>query len=222
VRRRAFTLIELLIVVAIIAILAAIAVPNFLEAQTRAKVSRSKSDMRTIATALESYAVDNGKYSTDAGNGQTVGTQPMWRPYGNSGPADPRANFSIGFELTTPVSYVSSLAPLVDVFKLQSMWRYQDNTATSGRQYYNFFDIALREQMGAGPFTTTKNLCGLWVLFGAGPDTFVNNIPGGTDFSNANNIPNGRNYDPTNGTVSRGDIYRTQKYGDGMPETTNL
>jgi prepilin-type N-terminal cleavage/methylation domain-containing protein len=57
-RTKGFTLIELLIVVAIIAILAAIAVPNFLEAQTRAKVSRVKADQRSIATALESYAVD--------------------------------------------------------------------------------------------------------------------------------------------------------------------
>ena len=46
-------MIELLIVVAIIAILALIAVPNFLEAQVRAKVSRVKSDMRNVATALE-------------------------------------------------------------------------------------------------------------------------------------------------------------------------
>jgi len=60
--REGFTLIELLIVVAIIAILAAIAVPNFLEAQTRAKVSRLKADMRSAATGLEAYAVDNNDY----------------------------------------------------------------------------------------------------------------------------------------------------------------
>ena len=74
-----FTLIELLIVVAIIAILAAIAVPNFLEAQTRAKVSRGKADMRTIATALETYAVDYNKYPIGgwSENGLIVLTTPV-------------------------------------------------------------------------------------------------------------------------------------------------
>src|SRR6186713_1738012 len=67
----AFTLIELLIVVAIIAILAAIAVPNFLEAQTRAKVSRVRNDLRALATGIESYRVDNNSYpdGTDSATG---------------------------------------------------------------------------------------------------------------------------------------------------------
>ena len=63
----AFTLIELLIVVAIIAILAAIAVPNFLEASIRSKTSRAKADMRSIATALESYIVDYNEYPPKKG-----------------------------------------------------------------------------------------------------------------------------------------------------------
>ncbi|MGB9693004.1 MAG: type IV pilin protein, partial [Candidatus Sumerlaeaceae bacterium] len=51
-RRRAFTLIELLIVVAIISILAGIALVNFLDAQVRSKASRAKADMKTVVTAL--------------------------------------------------------------------------------------------------------------------------------------------------------------------------
>jgi prepilin-type N-terminal cleavage/methylation domain-containing protein len=54
-----FTLIEMLIVVGIIAILAAIAVPNLLEAQTRSKVARVKSDLRTVAMAIETYRQAN-------------------------------------------------------------------------------------------------------------------------------------------------------------------
>ena len=57
--KRAFTLIELLIVIAIIAILALIAIPNFLEAQTRSKVARVQADMRSLGTAIEAYIVDN-------------------------------------------------------------------------------------------------------------------------------------------------------------------
>ena len=68
IRAKAFTLIELLIVVAIIAILAAIAVPNFLEAQTRSKISRVLADQKTIATALESYYVDWNTYPIDGNN----------------------------------------------------------------------------------------------------------------------------------------------------------
>ncbi|MCG3196212.1 MAG: hypothetical protein GHCLOJNM_00684 [bacterium] len=63
--RRGFTLIELLIVIAIILILIAIALPNFLEAQLRAKVAKVEGDLRSIATAMESYFIQYRMYPPD-------------------------------------------------------------------------------------------------------------------------------------------------------------
>lgn len=80
----AFTLIELLIVVAIIGILAAIAVPNFLNAQVRAKISRVQADQNAYATAFEMYFLD----------------------FGNS-----RIENNELYRLTTPVAYIGSINP---------------------------------------------------------------------------------------------------------------
>ena len=59
---KGFTLIELLIVVAIIGIIAAIAIPNLLNAIDRGKQKRTMSDIRSVGTAVESYAVDTNIY----------------------------------------------------------------------------------------------------------------------------------------------------------------
>ncbi len=64
-KSRGFTLIELMIVIAIIAILAAILVPNFIKARAQGQLTSCKSNLKNMATALEMYSTDNvGVYPT--------------------------------------------------------------------------------------------------------------------------------------------------------------
>ncbi|MDQ6699631.1 MAG: prepilin-type N-terminal cleavage/methylation domain-containing protein [Acidobacteriota bacterium] len=79
--RRGFTLIELMITVAVIAILAAILIPNFLHARAASQTSACEATEKHIALAMEEYSVDhNGIYPTAAQLG---------RPYIAAFPADP-------------------------------------------------------------------------------------------------------------------------------------
>ncbi len=60
---RGFTLVEIMIVVAIIALLAAIAVPNFLRARKRSQATRCLEDLRILDNALDQYAIETNKTS---------------------------------------------------------------------------------------------------------------------------------------------------------------
>jgi len=67
-RRGGFTLVEIMIVVAIIALLAAIAVPGFLRARKRSQASRIINDLRLIDSAVDQYAIETNKSTGSAVN----------------------------------------------------------------------------------------------------------------------------------------------------------
>lgn len=201
--RQAFTLIELLIVVAIIAILAAIAVPNFLEAQVRSKVSRAKADMRSIATAIESYAVDNNHYPNDRYDWDPVAG--LWLP-----PGIMNWNYVLN-RITTPLAYMSSLPQ--DVFTTQNpeysrhSWYltksgYWSNRSTHPKTLDSSFFGGSREKFK-------------WLMLTPGPDLWYEFDRLETFYPGAKILPYHGDtlyYDPTNGTTSQGDLY---VYGSG-------
>lgn len=79
-RQSGFTLIEIMVVVVILSILGALIIPNVISKPEEARVARTKSDLRAIATALEFYRLDNSTYpSTDQGLAALV-TQPTGYP----------------------------------------------------------------------------------------------------------------------------------------------
>ena len=198
-----FTLIELLIVVAIIAILAAIAVPNFLEAQTRSKVSRAKADMRSVATAIEAYAVDYNHCPFDF-------DRPGYFPY------------YLSYGLTTPTAYISDVARLIDPFALaDSRFPQYDNIQRRFR--YRAFDENYIRQYGWSAFPEknapgnayARSVFGAWFIVSRGPDNWLGPMPTTWGINSAQQGDDQDDwlwqiYDPTNGTSSKGDVIRSQ------------
>lgn len=144
---KAFTLIELLIVIAIIAILALIAIPNFADARVRANYARVQADMRSLATALETYYVDHNAYPL---NGH--GNLDYPRTYSNfmnvhytPAPGTSLDQYCV-FSLTTPISYITSFP--VDPFALQRLDNITWGLENPSYYYTNFVSAARRYESG--------------------------------------------------------------------------
>lgn len=205
-KRKAFTLIELLIVVAIIAILAAIAVPNFLEAQTRSKVSRCKADMRSAVTAIEAYYVDWNRYPFDGHN------------YNSGSGAHEYGFWVLPMDISTPIAYLTT-CNLVDPFRVQEGGGFQlDNvryTNWSSTFDTDFDAIQSSPINSPAAFNSYTDIFGLWRMVANGPDKVYGpssyQAPGTTGALFSATVP----YDPSNGTVSAGDIIRSQNSTDG-------
>ncbi|HTW83427.1 MAG TPA: prepilin-type N-terminal cleavage/methylation domain-containing protein [Candidatus Sulfotelmatobacter sp.] len=100
---RGFTLIELMVVVAIIAILAGILIPNFVNARAQAQTAACESNLRSIATSLELYYTDNQVYPTaSAASVQPSLLTANGVPYLDNTPKDPAAQTATAtYSLTT-------------------------------------------------------------------------------------------------------------------------
>ncbi len=179
---RGFSLLEILIVVAIIMILASIGIINYQNALVRSKVSRVKGELRTIALALESYNSDNNEYPFNENR-----TRDIWR-------------------LTTPVAYITKcptdqFGPREDLTPAG----YVEYGYLDPSDHYYWYQRWHEPYLGpvtSDVFTPDADpkwqseWFGMWVLISYGPDNYAN---GGQ-----------LRYDPTNGTRSNGDIMRRQ------------
>jgi prepilin-type N-terminal cleavage/methylation domain-containing protein len=214
-----FTLIELLIVIAIILILISIALPNFLEAQVRAKVANAQGELRTLITTTEMYRND---YRGLEPRANIPGAYPT--KVSESSPYSSWWGFT-SYLLTTPNKYISTIPfePFSDDFTLgfwtqmhgsegdppytvirdtmTSMWPVGGNLSNNPKV----------QAAAGGPVLITRqfydaNKKAGYIYYSSGPDRVDGTVWGSPQF-----------YSPTNGTNSFGDLYQ---FGFGSPDVS--
>ena len=218
-----FTLIELLIVIAIILILIAIALPNFLEAQVRAKVTASRSNMRSIEVAMHSLYIDMGSIHPDYNDFGVPELNPLVariraRIPDPTGCANPQRVCSCRAPLFLPAGYqdIQFVASAEDFYApgvhcpLTTPIAYMD-------------DVEVADPFGRGvvphgydSFPMYKNgkrtgTLAYGAIFGIGPDGIAGDWLRNSAYTvdvDGDGLKEGLPYSPTNGTTSHGDFWR--------------
>lgn len=210
IKRFGFTLVELVTCIALVCMLAALAVPNYMQAQTSSEVSRAKADLQVLQIGLEAYKVDVGAYPWMNNVGCAL------RPFFNSPGSQPTLE-----RLTTPISYLPSPAPFYDPFEADRHYygsTLEDVEIAAGppateylKQYFyharNLKDTSTWNQ------SLPHDVDPYWYfLESAGPDRhhhtmwqILNGMM--TDTHDNRTTLSKTIYDPTNGAISRGSIW---------------
>lgn len=212
-RGKGFTLIELLIVIAIILILIAIALPNFLEAQERARVTRGKGHLRTMETGVNAYLTQYGFLYADYNDPFQVTritrnhnspslvvpcpiNAPIIQSNGGLKFLVDQATFyapGVHCPLTSPVKYIDA-ASTVDPWS--------DSTVPVGMD-------SRFVSLGAGGGDSNPRGIIYSAYFVSGPDRTAGEWmrgSGAVDWGQ-DGCMDGTPYSPTNGTTSRGDLW---------------
>jgi prepilin-type N-terminal cleavage/methylation domain-containing protein len=217
--QRGFTIIELIIVVAIIGIVAMIAVPNIECGGGRSKVSRVRSDMRSLATAIESYYVDHNTYPAMAMDPALTVDGEAYGPKWEHGQGRTFRSAAGGLEtLTTPVAYVTNYFPDPFADARNSTFRYfcdgdgwilgswgpDVDQARGGDLMWDRGSLALAADAEARRAMTVEQQ-GIEAVYDS-------SIPQPSELLLAGASSNGAfTYDPTNGTESHGDLWRVKQ-----------
>jgi len=231
-RTAGISLVETLVVGSFMSILAIVAMPNLLEAQTRARVAAAKNNMRNLATKFELVQVDTSSYPL-AGKWRQIlhWRAPEWIESDTS-----EDKFKTGYKLL--------YGKYEDPFEQEALKRlgvYSPNwlAVNADGQHlahgFNFFNPQLMiEAIENGSvwqgqdrrnWEVLSEHAGSWLIYSSGPDLIANSPQTIDEPSWGHGYTGDKNYvekmlfheyDPTNGTISYGNLFRTQRNTAGL------